>query len=364
MIKEALFYEPIAGGRVLCTLCALECKIAAGHRGACGVRVNVDQTLYTLVYDRVVARHIDPIEKKPLFHFRPGSQAYSIATVGCNFRCLHCQNFEISQEPKGKTPPMRSNGGAVSDILCVSLRDVAARIPGEVITPEELVRVAERSNCRSIAYTYTEPTVFFELAYDTARLAAADGLANVFVTNGYIGAEALATIAPYLNAANIDLKSFNDSAHKRMTGAPLQPVLDGIRAYHRLGIWIEVTTLVIPGYNDSDQELRHIAEFICSVSPDIPWHVTQFYPAFRLLDRPPTPAATLHRARALGEAAGLRYVYEGNIPGAGNESTYCHACQALLVERHAYFVLDNRLQGPHCPECGTLIPGVWSEPEQ
>jgi len=273
-----MFYEPLTAGRVLCTLCALYCKIASGRRGACGVRVNVNDVLYTLVYDKVIARHVDPIEKKPLFHFYPGSRSYSIATVGCNFRCLHCQNYDISQPPKQKTPPIRLNGGDDPEVLWLGLRDAEARIPGEAVPPEEIVRAARRADCRSIAYTYTEPTIFFELAYDTARLAASEDIANVFVTNGYITEEALTTIAPYLDAANIDLKSFNDSAHKRMTGARLQPVLDAIRAYKRLGIWIEVTTLVIPGYNDSEQELGQIAEFISGVGPDVPWHVTQFYP--------------------------------------------------------------------------------------
>jgi pyruvate formate lyase activating enzyme len=358
-MKQAMFYEPLTEGRVLCTLCALYCKIAPGRRGACGVRVNVDETLYTLVYDKVVARHIDPIEKKPLFHFHPGSDSYSIATVGCNFRCLHCQNYQISQQPKVKTPPVRESGGDTPEILCLSLRDLEARIPGEHVTPEGIVRAAQRSGCRSIAYTYTEPTIFFELAYDTARLAAAAGIANVFVTNGYIAGEALAAIAPYLDAANIDLKSYNDSTHKRMTGARLQPVLESIRAYKRLGIWIEVTTLIIPGHNDSDAELRQIAEFICSVGADVPWHVTQFYPAYRLLDRNRTPPATLRRAQQIGFEAGLHYVYEGNVPGEGGENSYCHACHALLVRRYNCSLLENCIHDQCCPACAAVIPGVW-----
>lgn len=358
MLKKAMFYEPLAEGRILCSLCALYCKIAPGRRGACGVRVNVDDTLYTLVYDRVVAREVDPIEKKPLFHFHPGSLSYSIATVGCNFRCLHCQNFDISQQPKGKLPPVRESGGNQPEALCLSLRELAARIPGEPVTPDEIVRAAQRTGCRSIAYTYTEPTIFFELAYDTARLAVAEGLANIFVTNGYITETALATIAPFLTAANIDLKSFNDAAHKRMTGARLQPVLESIRAYRRHGIWIEVTTLVIPGHNDSEKELRAIAEFIRSVGKDIPWHVTQFYPTYRLLDRPRTPVETLRRARAIGYEVGLEYVYEGNVPGEGGENTYCHACRALIVERYGYHVRANHVRSGRCPKCGAPIPGV------
>jgi len=293
-----------------------------------------------------------------LFHFHPGSLSYSIATVGCNFRCLHCQNFDISQQPKEKLPPVCAAGGDDPEVLCLSLRDLAARIPGEPVTPEEIVRAAQRTGCQSIAYTYTEPTIFFELAYDTARLAAAEGLANIFVTNGYISEAALATIAPFLDAANIDLKSFNDTAHKRMTGARLQPVLDSIRAYRRLGIWIEVTTLVIPGHNDSEEELRGIAEFICGVGKDVPWHVTQFYPTYRLLDRPRTPVETLRRARAIGSETGLQYVYEGNVPGEGGENTYCHACQALIVQRYGYHVCGNLVRAGCCPNCGAAIPGV------
>ena len=355
-----MFYEPLPEGRVLCTLCALYCKIAPGRRGACGVRVNVAETLYTLVYDRVVARHIDPIEKKPFFHFLPGTASYSIATVGCNFRCLHCQNYEISQQPKRKEPPIRTLEDGDPQVLCLSLRDAEARIPGESVTPEQIVAAARQSDCRSIAYTYTEPTIFFELAYDTARLATSEGLANVFVTNGYITEEALDTLAPYLGAANIDLKSFDDSAHKRMTGARLQPVLDGIRAYRRRGIWVEVTTLIIPGHNDSEQELHRIAAFIASVSPEIPWHVTQFYPAYRLLDRAPTPVATLRRAREIGYEAGLQYVYEGNVPGEGGENTYCHACAAPLIRRYGLDLLTNSMHDGRCPECQAHIPGVWT----
>jgi len=354
-----MFYEPLSGGRVLCSLCSLYCKIAPGRRGACGVRVNVDETLYTLVYGKLVARHIDPIEKKPFFHFLPGSRSYSIATVGCNFRCLHCQNYEISQQPKQKLPPIRDFGGENPEVMCISLRDAAAQIPGEDVAPEEVVLAAQRSGCRSIAYTYTEPTIFFEFAYDTARLATDEDIANVFVTNGYTTEEALETIAPCLDAANIDLKSFDETAHKRMTGARLQPVLDAIRAYKRLGIWIEVTTLVIPGHNDSDAELRHIAEFIAGVGTDIPWHVTQFYPAYRLLDRARTPVVTLRRAREIGYEAGLQYVYEGNVPGEGGEDTYCYSCKARVVERHGLDLIANRLRDGCCSECGHSLPGVW-----
>ncbi|MBI5378536.1 MAG: AmmeMemoRadiSam system radical SAM enzyme [Nitrospirae bacterium] len=356
-MKEAMFYEKLAEGRVLCTLCSLYCKVRPGRRGACGVRVNLEGILYTLVYDKIISRNIDPIEKKPLFHFYPGSRSYSIATVGCNFRCLHCQNYEISQQPKGGRID-RESGGEEPEVLCLSLRDLEARIPGEAVTPEEIVRAARSAGCQSISYTYTEPTIFYELAYETARLATAEGIANVFVTNGFITEKALEAIAPYLQGANIDLKNFNESAHKRMTGARLGPVLDAIKWYKRLGIWIEVTTLVIPGYNDSEQELRQIAEFVRGVGEEIPWHVTQFYPTYRLLDRDRTPVAALRRAREIGLKAGLRYVYEGNVPGEGGENTYCHACKRLLVERYGFAMLSYRIKEGRCPHCGVVIPGV------
>jgi pyruvate formate lyase activating enzyme len=357
-MKEALFSQSLANGRVLCNLCPLYCQIGQGRRGACGVRLNIDGTLYTLVYDKVVSRHVDPIEKKPLFHFYPSSRSYSIATVGCSFRCLHCQNYEISQQPKGKQGVFPESGGEHPDVLCLSLREAEARIPGERVTPMDIVRAAENSGCRSIAFTYTEPTIFYELAYDTGRLASAAGLANVFVTNGYITQPAFSAIAPLLGAANIDLKCFDDATHKRMTGAPVQPVLDAIQCYKQSGIWVEVTTSVIPGCNDSDHELRRIARFIQSVGKEIPWHVLQFYPAYRCVEREPTPFATLRRAREIGYESGLQYVYEGNAPGSDGEYTYCHTCGSVVVRRYGHQVLTNRITAGCCPDCGTEIPGV------
>lgn len=356
-MKEAMFYERGPDERVRCTLCALYCEIGPGRRGACGVRVNAGGTLYTLVADTVIARMVDPIEKKPFFHFYPGTRSYSIATVGCNFRCLHCQNHEISQYPKGRAAA-HGTPAATGEVICPSLREAAAAIPGERISPEAIVRAALDSHCRSIAYTYTEPTIFFELAYETAARAAAQDIANVFVTNGYITEPALARIAPYLHAANIDLKSVNDAAHKRMTGARLQPVLDAIRWYRDAGVWVEITTLIIPGHNDADGELRRTAEFICGVSPEIPWHVSQFYPTYRLLDRPRTPVSVLRRARQIGAEVGLLYVYEGNVPGEGGERTVCHQCGALIIDRYGYLVQANRIAGGSCPDCGARIPGV------
>ena len=284
-MKEAMFYEREAGNRVRCGLCRFRCLIDDGARGICAVRENRGGTLYSLVYGKVCAEHVDPIEKKPLFHVMPGSTTYSIATVGCNFRCRHCQNFAISQVDRN------------------------APIRGAEQTPQEIVRRAIGNGCRSIAYTYTEPTIYFEFAYDTAQLAREAGLKNIFVTNGYISKEALATIAPLLDAANIDLKGFSEEFYRDVIHARLSEVLDSIIEYRKQGIWLEITTLIIPGLNDSDAELQGIASFIvANLGIDTPWHVSQFYPTYRLTDHPRTPLATLRKARDIGRTAGLRYV--------------------------------------------------------
>ena len=357
-MREALYYEPLDRQRVHCTLCALDCRIQNGARGACGVRVNHDGVLYTLVDDRVAARHVDPVEKKPLFHFLPGHATYSIGTVGCNFRCLHCQNAGLSQQP-GRRPLRRAGRQDEPAVVCDVLAEAAARVGGERVTPDALVQDALRHGCRSLAYTYNEPTVFFELAFDTARAARDAGLANLFVTNGAITAAPLQAIAPFLDAANIDLKCFDPAAHQRMTGAPLEPVLDSIRRYHELGIWIEVTTLLIPGYNDDEHQLRALAAFLVDVDPDVPWHVTRFHPTFRLLDRPPTPVQTLRRAREIGFEAGLRHVYTGNVPGEDGENTRCSGCGETLITRYGLGLGQNRLIGGQCPRCGQTLPGVF-----
>ncbi len=357
-VKEALYYEKLADERVLCTLCPHECKIREGRRGVCGVRFNQGGVLYSLVYDKVVSRHLDPIEKKPLFHFQPGSTSYSIATVGCNMRCTFCQNWQISQQPKGKlrhtTAPLPDD----PEPICPPLEEAAQRIVGEHITPQQIVDAALWSGASSIAYTYTEPTSFYELAYDTAVLARARGLKNVFVTNGFINEAPLRQIATVLDGVNVDLKFFKDENYRRISGARLQPILEAIRLYRQLGVWVEVTTLLIPGLNDSEDELQRMAAFVYSVGAEVPWHVTQFYPAYKMLDRPPTPLPTLRRARQIGLAAGLRYVYEGNVPGEGGENTYCYACKALLIQRYGFYLRNNRIRRSQCPDCGASIDGV------
>lgn len=334
-MKEAMFYERQEEKRVRCGLCRFRCLISNGARGICGVRENQAGTLYTLVYGKLCAEHVDPIEKKPLFHFQPGSRAYSIATVGCNFRCRHCQNYTIAQV--GKETPVR----------------------GVARSPAEVVKQALAHGCASIAYTYTEPTIFFEFAYDTARLAHEAGLKNIFVTNGYITPEALATIAPYLDAANIDLKGFSEKFYRDVVQARLSEVLATIIDYRRQGIWLELTTLVIPGLNDSEAELQALAAFIvANLGVDTPWHVSQFHPTYQLTDRPRTPVATLRKAREIGLAAGLRYVYEGNIPGEQGESTWCPSCSALLIERTGFTIGTIRIRNGACPDCGTAIAGI------
>ena len=336
MNKEALLWDSLDDKRVHCHLCAHECRIPESKFGICGVRQNVDGILYTLVYGQVIAAHVDPIEKKPLYHFLPGSLSYSIATVGCNFRCGFCQNWQISQASR------RDGAGA----------------SGATLMPEEIVEETRRNHCLSISYTYTEPTIFFEYAYDTAILAKKAGLANVFVTNGYMTRQALEMIRPYLDAANVDLKSFSEAYYKKNCMARLQPVLDTITSLKQLGIWFEVTTLIVPDENDSDEELSQIAGFLSGVDKDIPWHVSRFHPDYRFLDHRATPIETLKRAREIGREKGLRYIYLGNVPEGAN--TYCYRCQALAVERRYMGMERCNLKNGHCPACDSEIKGIWS----
>jgi pyruvate formate lyase activating enzyme len=357
-LKEALYYEPLPDGKVLCTLCPHDCKIPDGARGACAVRYNQGGKLYTLVYDKVIAREVNPIEKKPLFHFYPGSFAYSISTVGCNLRCSFCQNWQISQWPKDHLPKHITANDEAPEPLCPHLVTMEQDVPGESVSPVMIVAAAQKTGCLSISYTFTEPTIFFELAYDTAVLARQQGLKNNFISNGFISEAPQRQLCTVLDAANIDFKFFKDESYRRISRARLQPILDAIRRYHELGVWLELTTLVIPGVNDSDEELTQIAEYIASLSVAIPWHVSAYYPAYKMWNHPPTNADTLRRAQEIGFAAGLRYVYEGNIPGEGGENTYCYQCKSLLIERYGFTVLNNRIRNDSCPDCGARIDGV------
>jgi pyruvate formate lyase activating enzyme len=336
-MKEALFYQKLDDLKVRCFLCAHSCVISDGKRGICAVRENRHGTLYSLVYGKIISMNVDPIEKKPLFHFYPTSRSFSIATVGCNFRCKQCQNYEIAQLPKDYDS-----------------------IYGESVTPEYIVDEAEKAGCKSISYTYTEPTIFFELALDCAQIAHERGIKNIFVSNGYTSPEATRAIAPYLDGNNIDLKG-DDEFYKKFCGAKLQPVLDTIRLMKELGVWVEVTTLIIPSLNDSEETIRWIAGYIHSVDPSIPWHVTQFYPTYKLLDLPRTPVETLRKARDIGIETGLKYVYEGNVPGEGGENTYCPDCGELIIERVGYHIRRKDMKASHCLYCGTEIDGVFEK---
>ena len=332
-MHEAMLYGKLSDDRVHCYLCAHRCTIADGKKGICQVRENRSGTLYTLVYGHTIAQHIDPIEKKPLFHFYPGTTSYSIATPGCNFRCHWCQNWDISQMP-------REN-------------DV---IRGDEALPELIVSAAHRAGCKSIAYTYTEPTVFFEYAYDTARLASEAGMVNVFVSNGYMTEEMLETFHPYLDAINVDLKAFRDETYRKYVGALLQPVLNSMKTIKRLGIFMEVTTLIIPTINDNASELQEAAEFIASeLGVDTPWHISRFSPNYKTRDIAPTSVETLQYARDIGEKAGLRFTYVGNVPGHAGENTVCYACGNLVVERVGYRVRIVGLDGSRCSACGAEL---------
>ena len=310
-MQEATLYEKLKNKKVECKLCAHFCQISNGKRGICKVRENRAGILHDLAYGKAISSATDPIEKKPLYHFYPGSNAFSLATVGCNFRCLNCQNSGISQLPKERR-----------------------EIGGKELSPQSIVSKAKRSNCEIIAYTYTEPTIFFEYACDTSKLAQKAGIRNVFVTNGYMSQEALTKINPYLDAANVDLKSFREDFYKKVCGAELEPVLKTLRRMKKLGIWLEITTLVIPTLNDSHEELKEIAAFILALGEETPWHLSRFYPTYKLGRLPPTPLDTIHRAREIGLRTGLRYVYVGNVPGDEGENTYCYHCAKLLIRRH------------------------------
>ncbi|MDY0397547.1 MAG: AmmeMemoRadiSam system radical SAM enzyme [Desulfuromonas thiophila] len=328
----ALYWQAQADGRVRCLLCPHRCLIGPGQRGLCQVRQNRDGMLLSLNCQRIVALHVDPVEKKPLFHYAPGSRTLSLAAVGCNLRCRHCQNAAISQ--------------------------VRGPVPGERLEPAQLVAQARASGCRSLAYTYTEPTVFFETVLQTARAARDAGLDNLLVSNGYIAPEPLLQLAPLLAAANIDLKAFSDPVYRQLCGARLEPVLASLRLLRRLGVWLEVTTLVIPGYNDDTQQLRQIAGFIATeLGEQTPWHLSAFFPAYQLLNVPPTPAATLQQAWQVGRDQGLRHVYTGNL-AAGQEETFCSGCGRLLISRRGYRLIRVELQQGCCRFCRTPLAGV------
>jgi pyruvate formate lyase activating enzyme len=336
-MKEAILCEKLEDGSVRCDACSHRCRIAPAQRGVCGVRENRDGVLYALSYGKVITQRVDPVGKKSLFHVQPETECYSLATVGCNFKCVHCQNWEISQYPHEQP-------------------DIA----GRETRPEEAVEEAVRGGCRYLAFTYTEPTVFLEYALDCARLAVARGLGNLFISNGYATPESARAFAPYVRAINIDLKG-DDAFYREVCGARLAPVLENIRLMRELGVWVEVSTLVIPGMTDGEEFLRWAADFLVSVDPAIPWHLGQFFPMARMPNPQRTPLEVLVRAREIGKQAGLKYVYESNDPGSGRENTLCPVCNAVLVRRVGFTLSENRIRGGTCPDCSTEIAGVWSE---
>jgi len=335
-MKEAYLYEKQEERKVRCHLCNHRCLIKDGLRGICGVRENRGGTLFSLVYGQVIARHVDPIEKKPLFHFLPGTSSYSIATAGCNFKCLFCQNADISQMPKDRN-----------------------QILGEEMTPEIVLEEALRSRSSTISYTYTEPTIFFEFALDIARPAASRGLRNIFVSNGYMTEECLKEISPNLHGANVDLKGFSEKYYKELCGAKLKPVLKTLELMKKMNVWVEVTTLLVPGLNDSKEELQQLAKFLVNLDPDIPWHISRFHPTYRLTNVRATPPESIRKAKDIGYEAGLKYVYTGNLPGDDGEKTFCHQCKELLIDRYGFYVRKNVIANSRCPKCSAEIPGVW-----
>jgi pyruvate formate lyase activating enzyme len=336
-MKETLLYEKFNNKRVRCNVCSHRCVMAPNERGICGVRENRDGKLYLLVYGKAIASASDPIEKKPFFHFLPKSKTYSFATVGCNFRCINCQNADISQAPK--------EGYYFEN----------KKIPGEDMPPDKIVQAALKNNCKSISYTYTEPTIFLEYALDTMKLAREKGLKNCFVSNGYMTKEAAELTIPYLDAINIDLKSFNDDSYQKYCGASLEPVLSTLKLMKKKGVWLEVTTLLIPDFNDSHKELTRVVKFIKNeLGEDVPWHVSRFYPAYGLAGIASTSVDKIHKACILGVKNGLKWVYAGNIPGDKDEDTYCHKCGELMIDRRGYEIKRLDKNGK-CSKCKSSL---------
>ncbi|QEF94497.1 AmmeMemoRadiSam system radical SAM enzyme [Methanothermobacter sp. KEPCO-1] len=326
MRKESILYEK-ADDRLRCLVCSRKCLIPEGGRGYCLTRENSDGKIYSLTYGEVSSEAVDPIEKKPLFHFYPGSLVYSLGSVGCNFRCRYCQNWSISQA--------RIDG-----------------FPTKYISPEEAVENALRSNCTSIAWTYNEPTMWLEYTLDSAERARAEGLKTVYVTNGYMSEEALNLLGPLLDAANVDLKGMSGRFYRELCDAKPEPVLENIIRMHEMGIHIEVTNLLIPGYNDSDDDIVALVNFMVSeVGVEVPLHFTRFFPHYRMQDVPPTGVERLMRARELALEAGMKYVYVGNLPGTDAENTYCPVCGELLIKRDGYLTRTVGIRDGKCSSC-------------
>ena len=335
-MREAMYWEPLEGGKVRCRLCPLNCIINEGHRGSCRVRKNIGGKLYTLNYGKVSSIASDPVEKKPLFHFWPGSCAFSISTVGCNMHCKHCQNWEISQ----------------ADESFPYLQDA---------TPESIVRLAKRYGCESIAYTYNEPVIWYEFVLETAKLAKEEGIYNLMITNGYINEEPFRELAPYIDAMNIDIKAFDDRFYMKIAGVPSgEPSRrTAVIAKKDYGIHVELTYLIIPTLNDREEEIRAFARWVVeNLGDDTPVHFSRFFPHYKLLSLPPTPVETVERAYRIAREEGLKFVYVGNIPGHEGENTYCPKCGKPLIVRWGFEITEYHIKDGKCEYCGEPIPVV------
>jgi len=334
-MKEALYYSKLKNKIVNCNLCPTNCVIKPDNLGNCGVRKNIDGKLYSLVYAKPVSISTDPIEKKPLYHFLPNSHSLSIGTLGCNLHCLHCQNYDISQSK-------------------------VDQVSGKETTPEEIVQAAIKNNCKSISYTYNEPTIFYEYVLEIAKLARKKGIKNIMVTNGYINKEPLQELYPLIDAANIDLKSLDEDFYKKICKVRLKPVLEAIKEIKKT-TWIELTNLIIPGYNDKKQQIEKLVEWIKeNVGIKTPLHFSAFYPTYKLLDAERTPPETLLKAKEIALKQGLKYIYLGNtqLPDSGN--TYCPRCNKLLIERGQFQVNKNNIRKNSCPFCDEKIDGIFN----
>jgi len=354
---KAVLYKKLKDGNVQCLACKRKCVISAGAEGFCGVRRNVAGELNLMVYGKAIAVHTDPIEKKPFYHFLPGSEIFSFGTIGCNFRCSFCQNWDISQT-------LRLIREQYKDPKIIKKALDEAFDSGQNLSPEDGVKFCKKNHVPSIAYTYNEPTIFSEYAHDMGVLARKAGIKNVYVSNGYMSDECLKYMKDFCDAINIDLKSFNGDFYMNTCGGTLRGVLETIEKVWKMGFWTEITTLVIPDLNDGDEELKNIAEFIAGISKDIPWHVTAFHPDYKMVGKKMTPAETLERAYEIGKAAGLKYVYMGNVFGAKHEDTFCPKCGKLLIERMVMSCLKNEIEVDKkgtgkCPDCGEKIAGIW-----
>ncbi|MDD3274242.1 MAG: AmmeMemoRadiSam system radical SAM enzyme [Candidatus Omnitrophica bacterium] len=334
-LKEAVFWQDAGGGKVQCLLCPRKCLIPPGRSGFCRARKNIGGRLYTLTYGRPVALHLDPIEKKPLFHVYPGTRSFSIATAGCNLRCKFCQNWEISQLDPGA-------------------------VKTGFVSPREVVERAKASGARTIAFTYTEPAIFYEYMLEIAELAGEEGISCVMHSSGFINEKPLRRLAQHLTAANIDLKGFSQKYYSSFCEGNLEDVLRTLKVLKEEKVWVEVTNLVIPSANDSEEDLSGLCLWVKdNLGPDTPVHFSRFFPMYKLADLSPTPVRSLEKAARIAQKAGLRYVYIGNVNRDTGENTYCPVCGKLLIRRRGYTILENNIKKGKCGGCGAVIAGVW-----